>query len=166
MRGGQGNKLPAALLGRLEAVRPFLERDASVQRSGGSTSGRWRLRYREDREGVRRHRSLPLGDRDTALAVKRLIAVWREERRLAEERAEAERLAEEAERQRKEERRQAVRRMVVALAGGGRVRRRKTLQRFDEAAASGPFGAFAFVMDRKWERPNHKGGRPSKAGLW
>lgn len=159
--------IPRALLKRLQAVRPALEVNACVQPCAPSRlDGLWRLRYHETTETGRRHRSVQLGGSEMAMAVKSLIDGWREEREREEERIQADaKRVEEAEKRKKREL-SGLRRLAIALGGGGQRRRRRTAKAFDEAAAKGVVGLYAYAMEERWNRPDPRGGRPSASGLW
>ena len=167
MMADHAGVIPEALRTRLELIRPELEINACVQPVDASRpDGPWRLRFHQETESGRRHRSLRLGDREAAESVRALIQGWREERQHERQRAE-----EEAQRQREAQKRKEgellrLRKLAVALGAGGRRRRRRTARAFDEAAAKGAVGLYAFAMDEGWSKPNPRGGRPSGSGLW
>lgn len=155
--------IPDALLAKLIALRPTLEREGAViHRREPDRRGGCRLRYKECGDGgVCVHRSLALGQ-DPALgaAVTALMQSWRQERRAREdtERNQARLIA-----LHKRQGRKLVQELVAAHGGGERTQRRAALL-FDRAAENGPAAAWVLVRSGAL-LARRRPGRPRKR-LW
>ncbi|MBI3832491.1 MAG: hypothetical protein HY291_23405 [Planctomycetes bacterium] len=158
--------LPPALRAKLEALRPSLEVQGVLQqRVEPDRSAAWRIRYRnrDDVAGVRRHRSLPLGqDEGVARAAWALVEGWRKDRRRFEEEQDAKLEAERRHRKTMK----ACRRMAVLVGGGGYGRQRRNAKEFDAATTGTPLDAMRWLITSPFMRPNRRPGRPKKARLW
>ncbi len=155
--------LPMPLRLQLEALRPFLERQGTlIRRSEAGRRPRWRLRvHQHSEEGLPRHRSIAIGDDDTAATVRDLLTSWRAEKKSQDALQEAACL--KALQQKREL--AILRRSVIASRGGGRCARQRTGREFD-AAVQDSLRLFAFLTLGPWNADNGHSGRPRKDRLW
>lgn len=160
---------PEELLARLtpdsrrmmEQLQPVLSVQGSVvHRREADRTDSWRLRFHlVDAAGERKQHAIKIPDAPTAQVVRQILQLWRERRR-----AEVLRLREEKRVQVRE--RRLMKRMAVAMAGGGR-RGRKVAAAFDKAAAEGPLGLFRFAMEAPYMQRFRDHERSKNApGLW
>jgi len=160
--------IPADLRARLEDLKEVLARNGTVlHRREPDRKPSWRLRFRmpsPDGQG-RKHCSIPLSDPQVAMAVKRLIDTWREQR--FEQRRSA-RQAEQARRQaerRKKEHYRYRRSLVEIVAGGSRRHRQRIGRLYTDAAQQDPWAEVEFIFHNRHLQPPKRRGRPRKGGL-
>ncbi len=129
MKGSITAAIPDGLLDEIVKLKPLLElTGGSIQRR--PRDGTYRLRVRvEHPDHGRVHKSITLGDDQTAYAVQMLIDAWREEHEVKGATAEREREEERAYAEKVKELRSA----VLAQASGPSQRRRMARE-FDKAA--------------------------------
>lgn len=155
------SRIPPDLLERLVAVRVHLAKNGSVMLRRWRNGVVWRLRVRvPDRDRGRVHRSITVGDAETAEAVAALIAGWRHGRTTRVRKRRRKLGAETS----YEEKVRRLRRQILSEFGGGSHRRERIAREFDEAAAN-PMRLMAYVYGGSYTAPNRKPGRKRKAGL-
>ena len=156
------------LRARLEVLKDVLSSNGTVLlRREPDRKPSWRLRFRmPSADGRhRKHCSIALPNPQEAMAVKRLIETWKEQR-LEQRRAarQAKQARRQAERREKADRR--YRRLLVEIAAGGSRRHRRRIGRlYERVARQGLRAEMQFIFNNHHLQPARRPGRPRKGGL-
>jgi hypothetical protein len=153
-------KKMADLYCTLEALRPYLEREGTIEyREEPGREPGYRLRYRvEDVDGVRRQKAIQLGDEATAEEAQKVLDRYRAEKRRQEQfKTQAD---EEAAIERNMLRN--VRRAVLCKAGSNPARRKQVAKEFDEAAKD-PKRLYNYLQLTLMGANEPRRGRPRKS---
>lgn len=134
--------IPAALMERLELLRPVLELQGVVQQR---PSG-YRLRFRIESDGYVQHRSIELVDIGTATAVLSLIAKWRCDRAARQQEILD---ARDAERCAKERRRAQLNLLYALETPRPSWRRRKKLDAWWDSLQTDAHAALRFMLTKE-----------------
>lgn len=160
--------IPAPYQERLQALRPILEKQGTIQiRHGQDRRQAFYLRYRQLDQDTGRwvHKAVAMGGWDVGPYARLLVKKWRAERR-ARRAAELKAVAEEARKARLEAKARRVERQIIRkILPGGRLFKRNAMKKFDEAAGKSSLHALGFLHGIDGMQPRGPG-RPRKGRLW